>query len=134
MQTAADWRDEHRNLGDLTDDRAPARHLTSSWRLDRWALRQIHRHVNDPAVALTLWDGTRVGPPADATRATVWIADRPTLYRVLRDPEVGCGHAYRAGRLGVTGDLIHLLEAGYPAPESRLYRHARMLTNTPCRA
>ena len=134
MQTAADWRDEHRNLRDLTGDRAPARLSTSSWRLDRWALRQIHRHVNDPAVALTLWDGTRVGPPPDTTRATVWIGDRPTLYRVLRDPEVGFGDAYSDGRLEVTGDLIHLLHAAYRAPESRLYQHARMLTNTPGRA
>ena len=134
MQTAADWRDEHRNLRDLTGDHAPARLSTSSWRLNRWALRQIHRHVNDPAVALTLWDGTRVGPPPDTTRATVWIADRPTLYRVLRDPEVGFGDAYSDGRLEVTGELIHLLHAAYRAPENRLYRHARMLTNTPGRA
>jgi cyclopropane-fatty-acyl-phospholipid synthase len=134
MQTAFDWREDRRRVDDLQNAPSSAASAAPSWPLDRWTLRQIHRHVNDPAVALTLWDGTRVGPPPDITRATVWIADRPTLYRVLRDPEVGFGDAYSDGRLEVTGDLIHLLQAAYRAPESSLYRHARMLTNTPGRA
>ena len=41
------------------------------------------------------------------------IADRATLFGLIRDPRMHFGDAYSAGRLEITGDLVQLLESIY---------------------
>jgi len=134
MQTAADWRGEHGRVPGHVGSASPTAARSPASAVDRWALGQIQRHLNDPGVALALWDGTRVGPPATGTRVTVRIADRPTLYHLVRDPEVAFGDGYSDGRVEVAGDLLYLLEAAYRAPEGGLHWYQRVTTNTRSRA
>lgn len=90
--------------------------------VDRWALRLLQRPFTDTAIQFALWDGTSAGPPDDDAAASVVIGDRPTLFRLLWDPEMTFGDGYAAGTVHVHGDLMTLLEAAYRAfPASKTH-------------
>lgn len=77
--------------------------------VDNWCLAKLSQTLQGAPVRLQLWDGTEVAgrtPPI----ATVTIGDRPTLYRLLVRPSLAFGEAYAGGRIGVTGDLVALLQ------------------------
>ncbi|MDH4066152.1 MAG: cyclopropane-fatty-acyl-phospholipid synthase family protein [Acidobacteriota bacterium] len=130
MQTAADWMGEYRDPRDVAGSTERTAAPAAASTIDRWALDRIHGHLNDPAITLTLWDGTSLGPPAAAARAAVRIADRGALYGLIWDTEIAFGDHYSDGRIEVTGDLVYLLEAAYRAPAGtrRWYPHASAIT------
>lgn len=99
-------------------------------RAERFLMERLRRLLARARVRLVLWDGTELTSP-EAGAATVLVRDRPTLLRILWDPEQHFGDAYADGRVEVRGDLLAFLEATYAswqdAPWPALGRAARFV-------
>jgi cyclopropane-fatty-acyl-phospholipid synthase len=97
--------------------------------MERWLLRTFLRIIGNPAVQLVLWDGQCVRGADQPPTATIHIKDRPTLWRLIIDPELQFGEAYTDGRLEVDGDLAQLLETVYAVDTApwvqRVFQRAR---------
>ncbi len=104
-------------------------------RFDRFVLEWIGRLLDGAAIRVELWDGSAVGPDIGHAVATVTIADRPTLLKLMWNPEMAFGDGWSAGRIDVRGDLVELLKAIYRTPRFQSTRrwYAR-LSNTRRRA
>ena len=85
---------------------------------ERWLLRTFLRAMGNPAVQIGLWNGETVSTAVAPPVATVQVADRRTLLRLMYHPELEFGEAYTDGRLRVDGNLVDLLEAIYRVPVS----------------
>ena len=88
------------------DSRAPA-----SSSADRYVLRKIQARLRDAPVRVTLWDGSTCYQGRTPPVATVCIADRRSLWRVVRHQDVGLGDGFRDGGITVEGDLVDAVEA-----------------------
>ena len=86
---------------------------SSSSALERWFCRGMLKTLGDPPVRLVLWDGEVIATSHEPTAARVFIGDRPTLLRLILDPEFQFGEAYSQGRVEVDGDLRDFLEIFY---------------------
>jgi cyclopropane-fatty-acyl-phospholipid synthase len=86
---------------------------SSSSAFERWLCRGMLKTLGDPPVRLVLWDGGVIATSHEPTAARVFIGDRPTLLRLILDPEFQFGEAYSQGRLEVDGDLRDCLEIFY---------------------
>jgi cyclopropane-fatty-acyl-phospholipid synthase len=100
------------NTGVASRNIGPKRGLPMA---DRWLLQQILKTIGCAPLRLVLQDGPDVSPPGIAPLATIVIRDRPTLARLVVDPEIAFGEAYAEGRIEVKGDLVGALEAVYEA-------------------
>lgn len=64
----------------------------------------------DPPITIELWDGSRLGPPPQASPAVVRVRHRRALRRLMWQPnELGLGRAYVAGEIDVEGDIFAAL-------------------------
>jgi cyclopropane-fatty-acyl-phospholipid synthase len=79
--------------------------------LDRWCLGRLAEMASGVALRLVLWDGTTLASSAGPERFTLRIADRQTLWRIAREPDLGFGEGYMNGRLEVDGDFAALVDA-----------------------
>jgi cyclopropane-fatty-acyl-phospholipid synthase len=92
----------------------PQRHARASlsvaaaW-VDSRCLDLLARGLAGVPVRLALWNGTARAAAEAAPLATIQIRDRPTLWRLLWNPDMGFGEAYATGRLLVEGDLVGVL-------------------------
>lgn len=79
--------------------------------IERWLIQQLRRSIGDLPIRLVLRGREELSPAAgtDAV-ATVSIADRRTLARLLFSPEIAFGDGYTDGRIVVDGDLVQLME------------------------
>jgi cyclopropane-fatty-acyl-phospholipid synthase len=93
-------------------DAAPAPGLTRR-SFEGRLLRRLLSDLGDPPVEFVLWSGERIAPPGATPTIKIHIADRGTLFRVLRDPQVQFPDAYSAGKLEVEGDLVQLIALIY---------------------
>jgi cyclopropane-fatty-acyl-phospholipid synthase len=75
-------------------------------------LRRLLSGLGNPPVEFQLWTGERIAP-ATAASIRIRIADRSTLLRVLRDPQVEFPDAYSNGKIEVEGDLVQLIALLY---------------------
>lgn len=82
-----------------------------STRFERRVLARLLRRLGNPPMSVELWDGYRVGPPSAQSRMCLRILDRPTLLRVLREPQRAFAEAYTDGSMQVEGDLLEFLRA-----------------------
>ncbi len=104
-------------------------------RFDRFVLECIGRLLAGAGIRIELWDGSAVGPDVGHEVATVTIADRSTLLKLLWNPEMAFGDGWSAGRIGVCGDLVELLHAIYRTPRFQSTRRwYTRLSNTRRRA
>lgn len=87
---------------------APVRPAVSP---DEVLLRWLLAALGDPPVEFLLWDGRRVRGRAADTVATLSLADRRTLWRLLWHPNFQFAEGYSDGRIAVEGDLVALIEA-----------------------
>ena len=87
--------------------------------VERRTLRAFLRLMGNPAVEIALWNGVIVRGSTTPV-AGIRIADRPTLWKFLLQPEVGFGEGYTDGRIQVQGDVLALIETVYRAPSSPL--------------
>jgi cyclopropane-fatty-acyl-phospholipid synthase len=76
-------------------------------------LRRLLSDLGNPPVEFLLWTGERVAPAGAATSIRIRIANRGTLLRVLRDPQVQFPDAYSNGKIEVEGDLVQLIALLY---------------------
>jgi cyclopropane-fatty-acyl-phospholipid synthase len=58
---------------------------------------------------ITLWDGTHLQGGLKPIIAHVIIHDRLTLLKILLNPELNMGEAYKDGKIAIEGDLVALL-------------------------
>jgi cyclopropane-fatty-acyl-phospholipid synthase len=79
--------------------------------LDRALLRTAMAALGRPAVAVSLWDGYEVPPPAGPPVARIRLGDAGILRALLRSPDLAFGDGYMAGRVEVEGDLARACEA-----------------------
>ncbi|MGH6692050.1 MAG: class I SAM-dependent methyltransferase [Gammaproteobacteria bacterium] len=82
-------------------------------RLSIHALGALLERLDGVPLRILLWDGRAFGSSAGRALATVRLADRGALLRLLYDPEIEFGELYREGRLSVEGDLVGLLRAAF---------------------
>jgi cyclopropane-fatty-acyl-phospholipid synthase len=80
--------------------------------LNRWLANRIFDAIGEAPVKLVIGSEEYLQPDTEP-RFTVWIRDRHTLFELLRDPEIGFGEAYSAGRVRVEGDLVEFLVTVY---------------------
>ncbi|MGE3841489.1 MAG: class I SAM-dependent methyltransferase, partial [Vicinamibacterales bacterium] len=95
----------------------PSWHGAQAWMsaatsIDQICLGLLARLLAGVPVRFVLWNGrwtlaARDTPPL----ADIRIADRPTLLRLVWDPDLWFGEAYCAGRIEIDGDLVGLLTA-----------------------
>jgi len=78
--------------------------------LEEWLLQKVYDAVGRPPVRLMLRSGASVSPTTDTPLANIVVGDLNTLMRMVIDPEVGFGDAYREGRVTVEGDLVAAVE------------------------
>jgi cyclopropane-fatty-acyl-phospholipid synthase len=83
--------------------------------VERRLARRILRAIGGPPIALVLWNGEEIVESAARPVARILLRDRVTFWKVLLDPNLQFGDAYRDGRLEVEGDLIALLETVHRA-------------------
>jgi len=76
--------------------------------IDGWLLKQLRRSIGVLPIRLALGRHEEISPAAAI--ATLSIADRQTLARLLFSPEITFGDGYTDGRIVVDGDLVQLLE------------------------
>ena len=111
--------------------------------LERWMLRKILNATGSAPIRLTFGDSPGVTPPGVTPVATIVIHDAATLFRLLRDVEIGLGDGYADGGFEVQGDLVTTIEAVYrtwpamaaaPRPQSRSRCMEHFRANTPRRS
>ena len=84
------------------------------YRIERWALQKLLALLGNPGFQFVLWNGEKVPDSGPTTGRSVHIHDRPTLWRLVINPELHFGDAFSRGRLDVEGDLVDFLESVYP--------------------
>ena len=107
----------------------PAASARTAGFVDRWALSTIVSRLGGAAFRLQLWDGTAQGASTSPSLATVTVADRGTLLRLLWRPALAFGEAYADGRIAVHGDLVALLESINRALAGRPYQRGGPATH-----
>jgi cyclopropane-fatty-acyl-phospholipid synthase len=83
--------------------------------LDQWLLTRLRTLLSDPPIELAVAGRARAGPAPGASVARVTFASRAALLKILGDPWLRFGDAYRDGQVTIEGDLVSLLEAVYRA-------------------
>jgi cyclopropane-fatty-acyl-phospholipid synthase len=79
-------------------------------------LRRLLVSVGNPPIEFLLgWTGERVWTHSETRVAQVRIADRATLIRLIRDPQLRFGDGYSRGTIEVTGDLVEFVAVMYRA-------------------
>jgi cyclopropane-fatty-acyl-phospholipid synthase len=99
----------------LSSCKARAFRRPPSSALERWLCRALLKSLGDPPVRIVLWDGQEIGASDARPAARAIIGDRPTLRRLVLDPEFQFGEAYADRRLEIEGDLRAFLELIYRA-------------------
>ncbi len=82
---------------------------TASRPYERALMLRYLKIIASPRIAIRFWDGETVLANSDSPIATVHIKTRATMYRMLRQQDVGFGDEYSAGRLEIEGDLVEFL-------------------------
>lgn len=129
--------------GALRSNRGAAPPGGRSRAVEQWLIRRMLRALGNPPIEIVLWDGERLGSDPGTTRSTVAhgaqapvasirLADRRTLWRLVAEPDLHFGDAYTAGRIEVEGDLLAFLDAVYRAawPSEKPPRRRRLRSNT----
>jgi cyclopropane-fatty-acyl-phospholipid synthase len=80
--------------------------------LEAQLLRRLLNSLSSPPIEFhLLWSGERVAPTVTGSVEHARIADRRTLFGLLRDPQMRFGDAYTAGQIEVEGDLVKFMVA-----------------------
>ena len=82
--------------------------------LDRWMARKLLDLLNDPPLALVLWNGEEIASPVKPMTRLL-INDNEALNQLLINPALHFGDLYSVGRIEIDGDLIEFLETAYRA-------------------
>jgi hypothetical protein len=124
-----------------TDDSAESRRIgrlggRQSTGLDRWLLDRLASRFDNTRIRMALWDEPAV-KATDGLPITVRFTDRKALLQLIVNPAANFGDLYSSGRIGVSGDLLLLLDEAYRVANRRTrYSRlgARLRARTPSRA
>jgi len=108
------------NEGD-TAERTPCGNGGADWLmgpLEVRLLRHLLRVLGDPPIRIVLWGGSEISTSAAPPLARIFVRDRPTLWKLIINPDLHFGDVYAAGRIEVEGDLLELLDAIYRARQA----------------
>ncbi len=103
--------DEVRTPASLPKSSASSKPSSSA--LERRLCLSMLKTMGDTPIRLVLWDGEEIATSNEQPVARVIIRDRPTLRRLILDPEFQFGEAYSQRHLEVDGDLRGMLEIVY---------------------
>lgn len=84
---------------------------SASSAFDDWCLGRLAKALTGAAIRIELRGGRSVTVSDQMPVATIVIADRRTLVRLMYRTDLEFGEAYAAGRLEVHGDLVAAIEA-----------------------
>jgi cyclopropane-fatty-acyl-phospholipid synthase len=76
-------------------------------------MRSILHRLGDPAIEVVLWNDEAICTSTQTPIASVRLADRATLLKLMANPDLAFGEGYSAGRITVRGDLAELAEEIY---------------------
>lgn len=88
----------------------PSSRVSFGERFDRWLLEKVACRVTPARGRVRIRGGSEAGYMAAPPVATIAVAERRTLIRLILNPEIEFGEAYSEGRIQVEGDLVGLLE------------------------
>jgi hypothetical protein len=94
-------------------------------------IRRLLRAAGSPPVQVRLWNGDCLQADNTAPVASVRIADRATLWRILRDPQMAVADSYCSGHLDIDGDLVEFMNASYAAMARTESRSPTMPSSDP---
>ncbi|GIW96123.1 MAG: cyclopropane-fatty-acyl-phospholipid synthase [Pirellulaceae bacterium] len=92
-----------------------------AWHWERWLVRRLWQWAGSPPVAVKLFGGHSVTPPAKEAVPAIHIKDRPALWKLFVDPLFQFGELYMHGRLETEGDLADVLERVFRGLEKRFH-------------
>ena len=105
------------------------RALSERRSLEGRLLRGLLDSLGNPPVDFTLWNGETIAAAAGSAVASMRIADRSTLFKLLVNPELHFGDAYSDGSIEIDGDLVRFLETVYRGLQSpSFFRGLRRLS------
>lgn len=83
---------------------------TSSWSIERWAVKQLWHKIGLPHLSFLLWDGWEyTGEKNSSQHYRVVIRNRGVLWRLITSPNFFFMEGYTRGEIEVQGNLMHLL-------------------------
>src|SRR5205085_8945956 len=85
--------------------------IEKSTALDRFVAGLIARHLAKAPVRLVLWDGSEFATAEPRAKATVAIASRTALLRLLLHPQLYFGECYAEGSIDIDGNLPDTMTA-----------------------
>ncbi len=89
--------------------------------IEKQLLGRIRQAIGRAPIRLVLGKDEEISSSDTAPVASVVVSDRRTLLKLILNPEIGFGDAYREGRIEVEGDLVAFLEAVFRSKsEARL--------------
>lgn len=77
-----------------------------SW--EHWLARRLLASLDNPDIALELWDGIRIGVTDATSVGTIRIREPSVLTRLCWQGSLAFGEAYSDGMLEVLGDLVEV--------------------------
>jgi cyclopropane-fatty-acyl-phospholipid synthase len=75
----------------------------------RWLIARLWSLIEGIPVSITLWDGTYLHGGIQPTIVHIIIHDRLALFKILINPELNVGEAYKNGKIDIEGNLVALL-------------------------
>lgn len=76
-----------------------------------WLIGRLARRLHSVPLQIQLWNGAGLAPRFEPALATLQLRRPWTLVRMIIDPLLGFGEAYRAGEVEVSGNLVEALAA-----------------------
>jgi cyclopropane-fatty-acyl-phospholipid synthase len=110
----ADHADHHASRPPLSPVPPPAPAAPPGRSVEGKLIRRLLTHVGNPPIEFVLWTGERISTVA-APVTHIHIADRGTLFGLVKDPHIRFGDAYSEGRITIEGDLVTFIETMYRA-------------------
>jgi cyclopropane-fatty-acyl-phospholipid synthase len=88
--------------------------MRTSWPIEKYLIKALHKSLAKPRIAFKLWDGYRAGDSC-STAPCVHINNRRVLWQLVQNPDMGFGEGYSTGDIDIDGDLVEMLEEYYQA-------------------
>jgi len=80
------------------------------WAVEKRMVRALLRALNDPPIAIRVWDGQTFYRGQSPPEVTLRVRDRRALWQLTADPDLYFGDAYSTGRIVVEGDLLNFVQ------------------------
>jgi cyclopropane-fatty-acyl-phospholipid synthase len=76
--------------------------------LDQWLVARVRPLIKGMPVSIKLWNRIYLHGESEPIAAHITVHDRMTLLKILLNPELNIGEAYKDGKIDIEGDLVAL--------------------------